>query len=60
LQGTARLAGQTAGGVIMTLLFTVASTSTAPRYGLAVGAVLAMIAAVVSAQHGRGPAHEHA
>jgi DHA2 family multidrug resistance protein-like MFS transporter len=53
MQGTARLAGQTAGGVVMTLLFTVASTAAAPRYGLAVGAALALTAAFVSTRHTR-------
>ncbi|WP_284310767.1 MFS transporter [Labrys miyagiensis] len=48
MQGTARLAGQTAGSVIMTLLFTLAPADTAPRAGLAIGAVLAVLAAAVS------------
>jgi hypothetical protein len=38
MQATARLAGQTAGGVAMSLLFTVASIESAPRVGLGIGA----------------------
>lgn len=48
LQGTARLAGQTAGAVIMTLLFTLASAEAAPRIGLAIGAGLSLAAGLVS------------
>jgi DHA2 family multidrug resistance protein-like MFS transporter len=48
MQGTARLAGQTAGGVVMSLLFTVASVETAPRVGLGIGAVLTLLAGLVS------------
>jgi DHA2 family multidrug resistance protein-like MFS transporter len=48
MQGMARLTGQTAGSVIMVLLFTLAPSDVAPRAGLAVGAVLAAMAAVVS------------
>jgi DHA2 family multidrug resistance protein-like MFS transporter len=49
MQGTARLAGQTAGGVFMSLLFTVASADSAPRVGLGIGAVLTLVAGLVSA-----------
>jgi DHA2 family multidrug resistance protein-like MFS transporter len=49
MQGTARLLGQTAGSVIMALLFTVYSSTAAPRIGLAAGAVLALAGGVVSA-----------
>ena len=49
MQGTARLLGQTAGSVIMALLFTLASPAAAPRIGLAVGAVLALAGGLVSA-----------
>ncbi|MCW6506609.1 MFS transporter [Lichenifustis flavocetrariae] len=49
LQGTARLLGQTIGGVIMTLLFSQTSADVAPRIGLAVGAVLALAGGLVSA-----------
>jgi DHA2 family multidrug resistance protein-like MFS transporter len=48
MQGTARLTGQTAGGVVMSLLFTVASVESAPRAGLRIGAVLALVAGLVS------------
>ncbi|WP_310388402.1 MFS transporter [Roseateles sp.] len=48
MQATARLAGQTAGGVLMTLLFTMASTDTAPRLGLGIGALLTLVAGLVS------------
>jgi DHA2 family multidrug resistance protein-like MFS transporter len=48
MQGTARLAGQTAGAVLMTLLFTLTSTAIAPRVGLGVSAALALAAGGVS------------
>jgi DHA2 family multidrug resistance protein-like MFS transporter len=48
MQGTARLLGQTAGSVIMALLFTLMSSAAAPRIGLAVSAVLALAAGLVS------------
>lgn len=48
LQGTARLTGQTAGAVLMTLLFTLAPFETAPRLGLAIGGALALLAGLVS------------
>ncbi len=48
MQATARLAGQTAGGVVMSLLFTVASVESAPRVGLGIGAVLTLVAGLVS------------
>ena len=49
MQGTARLLGQTAGSLVMALLFTVASSAAAPRIGLAVGAGLALAGGLVSA-----------
>jgi MFS transporter, DHA2 family, multidrug resistance protein len=49
MQGTARLVGQTAGAVIMTLLFTLTSADSAPRIGLGIGAVLTLAAGLVSA-----------
>lgn len=49
MQGTARLLGQTAGSVIMALLFTLTSSAAAPRIGLAVSAVLALAGGLVSA-----------
>jgi DHA2 family multidrug resistance protein-like MFS transporter len=48
MQGTARLMGQTAGGVIMALLFTAAPVDIVPRLGLGVGAVLALVGGIVS------------
>lgn len=48
MQGTARLFGQTAGAVIMTLLFTLASADAAPQIGLGIGAVLTFVAGLVS------------
>jgi MFS transporter, DHA2 family, multidrug resistance protein len=48
MQGTARLFGQTAGAVMMTLLFTLTSAETAPRLGLGIGAVLTLMAGLVS------------
>jgi DHA2 family multidrug resistance protein-like MFS transporter len=53
MQATARLTGQTAGGVITGLLFTVASTSAAPRVGLAIGAALALLAGLASTLRSR-------
>ncbi|MDB5098146.1 MAG: transporter, partial [Cyanobacteria bacterium RYN_339] len=52
MQGTARLMGQTAGGVVLTLLFALTTAAAAPRVGLGIGAVLALVAGVVSL--GRG------
>lgn len=49
MQGTARLAGQTAGAVIMTLLFTFLSIDATPRIGLEIGAMLTLTAGLVSA-----------
>ncbi len=48
MQATARLAGQTAGGIVMSLLFTVASVESAPRVGLGIGAALTLVAGFVS------------
>ena len=53
MQGAARLTGQTAGAVLMTLLFTVTSIHLAPRIGLGMGAVLTLAAGVVSASRAR-------
>lgn len=47
-QGTARLAGQTAGALLIPLLFSLVSAAAAPRLGLGLGAGLALLAAVVS------------
>jgi DHA2 family multidrug resistance protein-like MFS transporter len=48
MQGTARLTGQTAGAVIMTLLFAWLSVDAAPRIGLAIGAALTLMAGIIS------------
>lgn len=48
MQGTARLTGQTAGAVLMTLLFVVAPVAAAPRIGLAIGGLFALLAGLVS------------
>ena len=48
MQGTARLVGQTAGSVSMSLLFAMASVDTATRIGLGIGAVLTLAAGLVS------------
>ena len=48
MQATARLTGQTAGGIVMSLLFTLAPVESAPRVGLGIGAVLTLVAAFVS------------
>jgi len=52
IQGTARLMGQTAGGVIMTLLFTLTSTDVAPKIGLGIASVLTLVAGIVSMLRG--------
>ena len=48
MQGTARLSGQTAGAVLMTVLFTMTPLTMAPRIGLGIGAVLALASGLVS------------
>ena len=48
LQGTARLVGQTAGAVVMALLFSLAEADAAPRLGLGAGALLALAGGLVS------------
>ncbi|MEI2385037.1 MFS transporter [Breoghania sp. JC706] len=53
MQGTARLVGQTTGGLIMTVLFTLTPADVAPHLGLGVGAVLAALAGGVSALRAR-------
>ena len=60
LQGTARLGGQTAGALLITLLMTLAPIGVAARIGLGIGAILAMAGAAVSAirssaARGHGP-----
>lgn len=51
MQGTARLCGQTAGAITMTLLFAIMSADAAPQIGLGVGAGLVLLAALVSLWH---------
>lgn len=48
MQGTARLLGQTAGAMIMTLLFKLYPTESAPQIGLGAGAVLTLVAVLTS------------
>lgn len=48
MQGIALLTGQTAGAVLMTLLFTSGSIDAARRIGLGIGAVLTLIAGLVN------------
>jgi DHA2 family multidrug resistance protein-like MFS transporter len=48
VQGTARLVGQSAGAVIMSMLFTLTSVEATPKIALGVGAALTLAAAVVS------------
>ena len=49
LQGTARLVGQTAGSVLLALLFAWSTPVSAPITGFAIGAGFALLAAIVSA-----------
>jgi len=49
MQATARLAGQTVGGVVMTLIFARFAVDTAPMLALGVGATLTLAAGVLSA-----------
>jgi DHA2 family multidrug resistance protein-like MFS transporter len=48
MQGMARLTGQTAGGVLMLVLFSLMPVETAPRIGLAIGAVFALAGGLIS------------
>lgn len=48
MQGSARLIGQTAGAVMMALLFTLSGPDLAPRIALALGAALTLAAGMVS------------
>jgi DHA2 family multidrug resistance protein-like MFS transporter len=48
MQGMARLSGQTGGSVVMLLLFGLTTDARAPHVGLAIGAVMAAVAALVS------------
>lgn len=53
MQGTARLLGQTAGAVIMTLLFNLFPADSAPQLALGTGALLNLFAALISTLQGR-------
>lgn len=53
LQAMARLAGQTIGVVVMTLLFGALTLDAAPRIGLAIGALLTLTAGLLSTRHRR-------
>jgi DHA2 family multidrug resistance protein-like MFS transporter len=59
MQGTARLAGQTSGAIIMTLLFTLTSVDAAPRIGLAIAALFTLAAGLVSTLRTRQPLPPH-
>jgi DHA2 family multidrug resistance protein-like MFS transporter len=48
MQGTARLAGQTLGAALMTLLLTTTSIELAPRMGLGIAAVMTLMAGLIS------------
>ena len=48
LQGTARLAGQTAGALLMTIILSVVPMSLAPRLAMGLGAIAALIAGWLS------------
>lgn len=48
MQSMARLMGQTAGAVIMTMVFTMTSIALAPQVGLGAAAVLALLAGMIS------------
>jgi len=56
LQGVARLTGQTAGAVMMTLLFELTPLGVAPRIGLAFGAALTLAAGLTSMLRADAPA----
>lgn len=58
LQSMARLTGQTAGVMIMTLLFSVLTLDAAPRIGLAIGALLTLMAGLLSTFHRPAPCPE--
>jgi DHA2 family multidrug resistance protein-like MFS transporter len=56
MQGTARLTGQTIGSLLMGLLFTLMPAASAPRWGLALAAVLALAGGLVSVLRSPGKA----
>jgi DHA2 family multidrug resistance protein-like MFS transporter len=49
VQGSARLAGQTAGTMVMAVTFASVSLELAPRMGLAIGAAFALLACIIAA-----------
>jgi len=49
MQGSTRLLGQTTGAIILTLLFSLVSADLAPQLGLGIGAVMTLLASLVSA-----------
>lgn len=51
LQGTARLVGQTSGAVIMGMLFNLETIQQASRTGIAIGAILVLMSALLSLLH---------
>ena len=53
MQATARLAGQTGGGVIMSLLFALVSVEAAPLVALWIGAMMTLASGLVSAMRVR-------
>ena len=53
MQGTARLLGQTAGAVIMMLIFNRLSADSAPQIALGAGALLSLFAALASTLQGQ-------
>jgi DHA2 family multidrug resistance protein-like MFS transporter len=57
MQATARLAGQIAGAVIMTLLFSLISVDAAPRIGLGIAALLTFTAGLVGMVRSRTVRH---
>jgi DHA2 family multidrug resistance protein-like MFS transporter len=60
MQSTARLTGQMGGAMMMTILFAMTSIQRAPRIGLAVAAVLTLVAGSISmlrSSHTDGVAH---
>lgn len=60
MQGTARLLGQTAGAVLMTLLFNLFPADSAPQLALGAGALLNVFAALISTLQGRKAVCRHA
>jgi len=56
MQGMARLSGQTLGSLLMGFLFALLPTALAPRWGLAISAVLTLAAGLISMLRGLPPA----